>query len=75
MGDVDGMVGRLRAAGIAVAPHARSYPNGRFAELADPEGNHIQLWEPNEASLARDPGGPEVVVAGHLEVEPDVGLP
>jgi len=23
-----------------------TYPNGRFAELADPEGNPIQLWEP-----------------------------
>jgi glyoxylase I family protein len=22
------------------------YPNGRFAQLADPEGNPIQLWQP-----------------------------
>lgn len=29
----------------------------RFAELEDPEGNRIQLWEPNAASVARDPGG------------------
>jgi predicted enzyme related to lactoylglutathione lyase len=21
------------------------YPNGRFAHLADPEGNPVQLWE------------------------------
>ena len=41
-----------------VEPHAEDYPNGRFAELADPEGNHIQLWEPNAASVARDPGPP-----------------
>lgn len=54
--DLDAMVGQLRAAGIAVEPHAESYPNGRFAELADPEGNRIQLWEPNAASVARDPG-------------------
>jgi predicted enzyme related to lactoylglutathione lyase len=26
--------------------HAEDYPNGRFAELADPEGNPVQLWEP-----------------------------
>jgi glyoxylase I family protein len=38
-------------------PHAQPYPNGRFAELEDPEGNRIQLWEPNAASVARDPGG------------------
>ncbi len=43
------------AAGIEVEPHAEEYPNGRFAELADPEGNHVQLWEPNAASVARDP--------------------
>jgi len=54
--DLDVMVERLRAAGIAVEPHEDEYPNGRFAELADPEGNRIQLWEPNAASIARDPG-------------------
>ena len=52
--DLDGMVAKLRGAGIEVEPHAEAYPNGRFAELADPEGNRIQLWEPNAASLARD---------------------
>ena len=53
--DLDGVVEALRAAGVAVEPHSESYPNGSFAELEDPEGNRIQLWEPNEASLARDP--------------------
>jgi glyoxylase I family protein len=57
--DLDGFVEGLRAAGIDVHPHDREYPNGRFAELADPEGNPIQLWEPNAASLARDPGPAE----------------
>jgi predicted enzyme related to lactoylglutathione lyase len=52
------MVEQLRAAGIEVHPHDREYPNGRFAELADPEGNRIQLWEPNAASLARGSGAP-----------------
>ena len=54
--DLDGMVERLRRSGIAVEPHADAYPNGRFAELEDPEGNRIQLWEPNAASVARDAG-------------------
>jgi predicted enzyme related to lactoylglutathione lyase len=54
--DLDAVVAELRAAGVRVEPHADAYPNGRFAELEDPEGNPIQLWEPNEASLARDPG-------------------
>lgn len=55
--DLDGVVERLRRAGVTVEPHAESYPNGRFAELEDPEGNGIQLWEPNAASIARDPRG------------------
>ncbi len=54
--DLDAMVEQLRAASVEVEPHAEAYPNGRFAELADPEGNRVQLWEPNAAALARDPG-------------------
>ena len=54
--DLDAIVDQLRSEGIAVEPHAEDYPNGRFAELEDPEGNRIQLWEPNAASIARDPG-------------------
>jgi glyoxylase I family protein len=57
--DPDGMIKQLRAAGIDVQPHDREYPNGRFAELEDPEANRIQLWEPNAASLARDQGRAE----------------
>jgi glyoxylase I family protein len=53
--DLDGMVERLHAAGIDVEPHAQLYPNGRFADLQDPEGNRVQLWEPNPAAIARDP--------------------
>jgi predicted enzyme related to lactoylglutathione lyase len=44
--DLDAMVAQLRGNGIEVAEHEQSYPNGRFAELADPEGTPIQLWEP-----------------------------
>ena len=44
--DLDVMVAQLRAAGIAVEVDAEPYPNGRFANLHDPEGNPIQLWEP-----------------------------
>jgi glyoxylase I family protein len=56
--DLDGMVERRRGAGVTVERHPDPYPNGRFAELADPAGNRTQLWEPNAASLAHDPGGP-----------------
>lgn len=44
--DLDAMVGQLRATGVTVDDDAERYPNGRFANLTDPEGNPIQLWEP-----------------------------
>jgi glyoxylase I family protein len=44
--DLDAMVAQLREAAIDVVVHAETYPNGRFADLADPEGNPVQLWEP-----------------------------
>jgi predicted enzyme related to lactoylglutathione lyase len=44
--DLDAMVAQLRAAGIEVTVAPESYPNGRFARLYDPEGNPVELWEP-----------------------------
>jgi glyoxylase I family protein len=44
--DLDAMVTQLRDAGIDVEVDTEEYPNGRFAQLHDPEGNPVQLWEP-----------------------------
>lgn len=44
--DLDAMVQQLRAAGIDVEVNPEVYPNGRFASLSDPEGNGIELWQP-----------------------------
>jgi glyoxylase I family protein len=44
--DLDAMVAQLRASGITVEPDSADYPMGRFARLADPEDNQIELWEP-----------------------------
>lgn len=46
--DLSAMVAQLRASGISVNVDPKVYPNGRFARLHDPEGNPIELWEPNE---------------------------
>ena len=46
VGDLDAMVRQLEAAGIAVEVDPETYPNGRFAQVSDPEGNAVQLWEP-----------------------------
>lgn len=45
--DLDKMAAQLEAAGISVKIDPQSYPNGRFARLHDPEGNPIELWQPN----------------------------
>lgn len=48
--DLDAIVAQLREAGEEVEVDPERYPNGRFAELRDPEGNGIQLWQPMEPS-------------------------
>jgi glyoxylase I family protein len=44
--DLDAMVDQLTDAGIEVEVDPELYPNGRFASLRDPEGNPVQLWQP-----------------------------
>ncbi len=51
--DLDRMAAQLRAAGIAVEIDPKSYPNGRFARLHDPEGNPIELWQPTGRAAPR----------------------
>jgi len=46
--DLDAIVSQLRAAGVQVTIDPETYPNGRFARLHDPEGNPIELWEPED---------------------------
>ncbi len=46
--DLDKMAVQLRAGGTAVEIDPQTYPNGRFAALKDPEGNPIQLWQPED---------------------------
>ena len=48
--NLDAMVAQLRRADIKVNVDPKEYPNGRFARLADPEGNPIELWEPTEGT-------------------------
>jgi predicted enzyme related to lactoylglutathione lyase len=46
--DFDGLLERLRAAGIEIITKAEwdQTDIGRFARIHDPEGNAIELWEP-----------------------------
>jgi glyoxylase I family protein len=51
--DLDKMATQLRAAGIKVDVDPKTYPNGRFASLHDPEGNPIQLWQPKSPGASQ----------------------
>ena len=45
--DLDAMLAQLRAAGANVAGDAQDFEGiGRFAWVTDPEGNRIELWQP-----------------------------
>jgi len=44
--NLDRMAAQLGKLGTKVTIDPKTYPNGRFAHLADPEGNPIELWEP-----------------------------
>jgi predicted enzyme related to lactoylglutathione lyase len=48
--DLDGLCATLRAAGMAVTTNPEwNMPGvGRFARIDDPEGNQIELWEPDQ---------------------------
>jgi predicted enzyme related to lactoylglutathione lyase len=49
--DLDAMVSQLRAAGATVDDEIEVEPGaGRFVWLLDPDGNKVQLWEPEAGS-------------------------
>jgi len=51
--NLDAMVAQLKAAGVPVEIDPVPYPNGRFARVHDPEGNPIELWEPEGRDAIR----------------------
>jgi predicted enzyme related to lactoylglutathione lyase len=46
--DLDGVLAKLKAAGVVVDPKTDDSDYGRFGWFADPEGNRVELWEPRE---------------------------
>jgi predicted enzyme related to lactoylglutathione lyase len=46
--DLDGVLDKLKAAGVEVDPKREDYDYGRFGWFIDPEGNRVELWQPAE---------------------------
>lgn len=44
--DLDAMLRHLRSAGVTVLREEDEDGIGRFAWIADPEGNRVELWQP-----------------------------
>lgn len=44
--DLAAMLGQLKSAGIEVSHESEMAGIGRFARIHDPEGNPVELWEP-----------------------------
>jgi predicted enzyme related to lactoylglutathione lyase len=44
--DMDALLARLQAKGVAILKRDDGDANGRFAWILDPEGNKIELWQP-----------------------------
>lgn len=43
---------KLRKAGVEVVGDVQVESYGKFAHILDPEGNKIELWEPNDSAYA-----------------------
>jgi predicted enzyme related to lactoylglutathione lyase len=44
--DLDALLARIKAAGVALMGEPQDFDYGRFAWLMDPDGVKIELWEP-----------------------------
>jgi glyoxylase I family protein len=51
--DLEKMAAQLQAAGITVKVDPEASPYGRFAHLNDPEGNPIELWQPENPTPSK----------------------
>jgi D-3-phosphoglycerate dehydrogenase / 2-oxoglutarate reductase len=49
--DLDTLLERMKAAGVAIVGTPEAYDYGKFAWILDPEGNKIELWEPNDKAF------------------------
>lgn len=50
---LDQLLANLKAAGISPTDSVETASYGKFVHLMDPEGNKIELWEPNDVEYAK----------------------
>ena len=47
--NIEGLVKKLRLNGATIVDSIEKYEYGKFVHIMDPEGNKIELWEPNDS--------------------------
>jgi predicted enzyme related to lactoylglutathione lyase len=47
--NIEELVKNLRENGVTILDEIESYDYGKFVHIMDPEGNKLELWEPNES--------------------------
>lgn len=46
--DLEWLVAELKKEGVKIVDEIQSFEYGKFVHIMDPEGNKIELWEPND---------------------------
>ncbi len=54
---IEELVANLRASGVTIVDTIESFDYGKFVHILDPEGNKIELWEPNDSEYDKIVGG------------------
>ncbi|WP_411827786.1 VOC family protein [Luteolibacter sp. AS25] len=67
--DLDAMIAQLMKNGVSVELKHADSVFGRFAQLNDPEGNHIELWEPSNEVLSSKPDKQQAEQVGDGDAE------
>lgn len=44
--DLDALIRQLKEGGVQILKGPESHENGKFAWIADPDGNKLELWQP-----------------------------
>ena len=51
--NLESLLDQLREEGVKVVGEIEKYDYGKFGWIMDPEGNKIELWEPNDESFRK----------------------
>ena len=48
---IENLVKQLQGQGVHILDSIATYDYGKFVHIVDPEGNKIELWEPNDVEF------------------------